>query len=108
MGLFSQRKGIRSATKAIQIESMDDELRNRLWSSVTIGLWDYWSPYDYAELQSDDSERVEAVVKLIWLHYLKLPIDTMPAFDRSHPRGAYNIIREHFFDGQWWESYDLI
>lgn len=110
MGLFSQRKGIRPAAKAIQRESIDEDLRNRLWSGLKIGLWDHWSPRDYSGFQDEDGKRVEFVVKLIWLHYFKLPIDTMPAFNRDRPRSAsaYDIIRDRFFEGQWWESYDLI
>ena len=33
MALFSQRSGIRPLSKAIQRESIDDELRNALWTS---------------------------------------------------------------------------
>lgn len=108
MALFSQRKGIRPASKALQRESMDDDLRNRLWSGLNIALWDRWSPRDYTGFQFDDSKKVEFVVKLIWLNYFKLPIDMMPEFNRNLPCSAYLIIRSHFFKGQWWESYDFI
>ncbi|MCJ7560224.1 hypothetical protein MUO79_06355 [Candidatus Bathyarchaeota archaeon] len=108
MGLFSQRKGIRPTAKAIQRESIDEDLRNCLWSGLKIGLWDRWSPPHQLGLQDPDSKHVELVVKQIWLHYFKLAIDTIPAFDIGYPRSAYKIIREHFFNGQWWESYDLI
>lgn len=108
MGLFSQRKGIRPTAKAIQRESIDDDLRNRLWSGLKIGLWDHWSPREHSGFQTHDGKQVELVVKVIWLHYFKLPIDTMPAFEIAYPKSAYEIIREHFFNGQWWESYDLI
>jgi hypothetical protein len=107
--LFSQRKGIRPVAKAIQRESIDDDLRNRLWSALKIDLWDHWSPRDkHYGFQDQGGKGVEVVVKLIWLHYFKQPVDTIPAFDRDIPRSAYDIIRECFFKGQWWESYDLI
>jgi hypothetical protein len=35
MALFSQRMGIRPMQKAIQRESMDEELRNSLWNDIT-------------------------------------------------------------------------
>lgn len=108
MALFSQRKGIRPAAKALQRESIDDDLRNRLWSGLQIALWDHWSPREYMGFQSDDAKKVEFVVKLIWLHHFKLPVDTMPVFDPARSRSAYGIIRSHFFEGEWWESYDLI
>ena len=47
MALFSQRKGMRPAAKAIQRESMDEDLRNSLWSGLNIGLWDHWSRPDH-------------------------------------------------------------
>jgi len=107
MALFSQRKGFRPITKVLQRESIDDDLRNRLWSGIKIALWDNWSPPDYG-YQSEDCKEVGKIVKKIWLHYFKQPIDTMPRFDRDNPKSAYEIIREHFFEGEWWESYDLI
>ncbi len=108
MALFSQRKGIRPVTKSIQRESLDEDLRNRLWSALKIGLWDHWSPRDYSGFQYEDGKRVEFIVKLVWRHYFKLSVDTLPAFDRDHPRSSYEVMRDHFFDGEWWESYDLI
>ena len=109
MALFSQRKGIRLAQKALQRESIDEDLRNRLWSGLKIVVWDRWSPPDrIMGYQSEDGKQVELIIKLIWLHYFKLPIDTIPAFDRAYPKSAYEIIREHFFEGEWWEVYDFI
>ena len=63
MTLFSQRKGIRPASKALQRESVEEDLRNRLWSGLQIALWDHWSPCDYMGFQSEDSKGVELVVK---------------------------------------------
>ncbi len=108
MALFSQRKGIRPAQKALQRESIDEDLRNRLWSGLKIVVWDRWSPPDRIGYQSEDGKQVELIIKLIWLDYFKLPVDTIPAFDRDHPKSSYEIIRERFFEGEWWEVYDFI
>ena len=121
MALFSQRKGIRPTAKALQRESIDDDLRNSLWSGLEIALWSRWSDIRSCDVRniasvvsstlgdpSPDSQSVEFVVKLIWLQYLKRPLDTMPAFDPDDPQSAYNIIRSHFFEGEWWQAYDLI
>ena len=109
MTLFSQGKGIRPASKALQIESIDQDIRNRLWSGIKLALWDHWSPRDdFYGFQTDDAKQVEFVVKLIWIHYFKLPVDTLPSFDKGYPKSAYVIIREHFFKGEWWEAYDFI
>lgn len=98
MALFSQRKGISPANKALQVESIDQELKNRLWSGLTLHIWNrYNSEYN----------RVESLIKEIWLHHFKQPIDTVPAFDRGHP-SSYKVIRDYFFECNWWQTYDFI
>ena len=39
MILFSQREGITPLQKELQRESIDDELRNRLWNILSIHYW---------------------------------------------------------------------
>jgi hypothetical protein len=108
MSLFSQRKGIRPLEKLIQRESMDDDLKNRLWSAIQMAVWDHWHPPDSMGYRSEDDRKVESVVRSVWLNYFKLPTDTIPAFNYGNPQSAYEIIRTHFFDGPWWQSYDLL
>jgi hypothetical protein len=109
MTLFSQRKGIRPLAKTIQRESMDDDLRNRLWSGIKLALWDRWfQGHRQLGSQSVDCREVEHVVELVWLNYFKLPLDKLPPFNPDNPRFAYGILREHFLTGEWWESYDLL
>jgi len=103
MALFSQRKEIRPFAKALQRESIDDDLRNCLWNGLDMNLWAHRSPRGTSE-----SKKVDFVVKLLWIDYFKRPLDTMPAFDSALSLSAYKIIRLHFFKGEWWESYDLI
>ena len=109
MTLFSQRIGIRPLTKTIQRESIDDDLKNRLWSALDLALWAHWSPPDrLTGFQAEDGEIVDLVVERVWLHYFKLPLDTLPSFHSGYPKSAYEAIRERFFTGDWWESYDLL
>lgn len=107
MSLFSQRKGIRPLQKALQRESIDTELRNRLWSALQLAVFDHWSPWRHG-YQEPDAQRVEFLVKLYWLHYFKQPLDTIPNYDRDHPRSAYDTLRDHFFESKWWEAYDFL
>lgn len=108
MALFSQRNGIRPLEKALQRESIDEELRKRLWSALNLVVWDRWSPPSYIDGISEDAQQVESIVKLTWLDYFKEPIDTIPKFDSDLPSSAYEIIRRRFFGSEWWEVYDLI
>ncbi len=43
---FSQRHGIVPTTKPIQVDSMDDDLRNGLWNGIKIYLIDSQSKSD--------------------------------------------------------------
>src|SRR5574337_117547 len=108
MTLFSQRKGIRPLQKAIQREVVDAELRNKLWSALKIEIWDHWQPTRLYGIPYPESQEVENIVKIIWLHYFSEPIDTIPKFSTGYPKSAYQVIRDYFFNAQWWEVYDFI
>jgi hypothetical protein len=109
MRLFSQRKGLRPAEKAFQLESMDDDLRNLLWTALELSLWRRWSaPNSIYGGLTTNSETVESVARLVWTDFLKLPLDSMPSFDPRREAGAYQQIRTWFFEGLWWARYDLI
>jgi len=108
MSLFSQRKGIRPLHKSIQREAIDDELRNRLWSALKIVVWDNYRPRDPVGFMTEDSRHVVRLVQDVWLHYFKAPVDTIPDFGSGHPKSAYQILREHFFDCEWWDVYDFL
>jgi AbiJ N-terminal domain 4 len=115
MALFSQRKGLRPMQKALQFESIDEELRNRLWSALKIAIWDNWSPEPDPGFRDPKALLVESFIKELWLNYFKRPIDTIPAFHYyggsygSGPgRSSYEIIRKHFFQAPYNEVYDFL
>ena len=108
MVLFSQRKGIRPVQKAIQRGGVDSDLRNKLWSALKLTVWDHWQPPDQYHFVSDDSRRIESLVKIMWVFYFKQPVDTIPKFEVLHGKSSYDVIREYFFASQWWEMYDFI
>jgi len=108
MALFSQRKGIRPLSKALQKEMMDDELRNSLWNGLHDVLWKKWSPTEFMGFPTEDAKVVERVVHLIWKDHFKLPVDEKPKFKPGYPGSAHESIRKYFFEGKWWQVYDLI
>lgn len=109
MALFSQRRGIRPISKEVQRESIDAELRNMLWSALKIVIWDQWrEPDRMTGYASQETKEVHKTVQLIWLHYLKHPLDTVPEFHSGYPKSAYDILRDYFFDAKWWEIYDFM
>lgn len=97
---FSQRIGKVSATKQLQIESLDDDLKNGLWNGLKLYILD--------KLSKDSQYRNEAefdiFCSILWHHHYKLPIDTIPEYDYQSEK----FIRDSFYKGQWYEAYDLL
>lgn len=107
MALFSQRQGIRAVTKLVQRESMDDELRNRLWNALQTQIWVYWRS-GTASQTVRNNERVEFIVRECWLDFFKLPIDQMKGTPPNLNGQDYTFIRNSFFESEWWRVYDFI
>jgi hypothetical protein len=99
MASFSQRKGIHPMQKLVQKESIDDELRNSLWS-VLHGL--IYKKYTYRPYAPPDQD-IEGLLTRYWLFYFKLPSDTQPDYE-----GALNHVRGYFFGCKWNEVYDFL
>lgn len=96
MARFSERMGITPPRSAIQVDSMDDPLRNRIWSIIYLML-------DSRNNYMQESPR-SGLYKALWINYFEYPIDTLPG--RS---GAANVkLREHFFGSEWWRAYNLL
>ncbi len=102
MALFSQRKGLKPISKTMQIESMDAELRNSLWSALQMCYWAKWNERDYAGFYINNAS-LNTLMQSFWVIHFKQPIDTMPPFEK-----AVGIVREEFFSRSWNEVYDLI
>ncbi|UYG04950.1 hypothetical protein OCT51_06195 [Halomonas sp. LR3S48] len=104
---FSQRLGISPVEKAIQRESMDEELRNSLWSLVQ-GV--YWDSYEsnrsrmYGRSDFVEGSNLNPLVTSLWLHYFKQPIDTVHRYFGD----CVSHLREYFFSAEWYEVYDFI
>ena len=104
---FSQRQGIVSVEKAIQRESMDDELKNSLWSQLQIFYWDTFNRNMYTMMERSDfiqGSNMGPLITNLWLHYFKKAIDTIPDYFWD----CVKQLRKYFFDAQWYEVYDFI
>ena len=82
---FSERMGIEPATKSIQIDYIDTDLINTLWSLLTLH---YWNRIQYVRHPENhiDSSNLSDLFFALWIDYFKLPIDTMPILFN----GGYN------------------
>ncbi|MCX6777544.1 MAG: hypothetical protein NT157_01525 [Candidatus Micrarchaeota archaeon] len=103
MVLFSERTGI-TPRKAIQVERIDEGLRNRLWSVFRSYYLDA-SGTSYISMEAIRDSRSKIKAKL-WDSFFKWPLDIMPV---EH-YGFGQDIREWFFSNnrKWYELYNLL
>lgn len=101
MSWFSQRKGFNAARTIIQLEDMDQELRNAIWNMF---LEQIVSRTGFMDLNEDSFGEIHQFSESMWSDLLKLPVDTLPEHDTSKLRE----IRSRFFEFEWFEVYDFI
>src|ERR1700722_19891521 len=93
---FSQRMGLTPVRKAIQVDSMDDDLRNSLWNVLTVSLWNYY--------KRPEKGSSRGVVANLWAGHLKHTLDSLP----SDTMGVIGSYRAYFFSSPWNEVYEFI
>ncbi len=94
---FSQRMGITSIRDTIQVDSMDDALRNGLWNCV---IMYYLDPIK----SRTNNTRRELFFENLWSEYFKSTLDDIPFSTRD----ACRELRDYFFSAPWYGAYDLI
>jgi hypothetical protein len=96
---FSERIGKRNPRVEIQINSMDEELKNSLWNVISISIisplkqrdWKYQSSY-------------ETLIDSIWFSFFKEPLDNIPARTSQ----IASEIRSRFFNWDYLDVYDFL
>lgn len=97
---FSKRIGKVPATKLLQIDNIDDDLKNGLWNGIKIYVVDPLLTMS----QSYSEPHFRNYSKRLWHLFYKLAIDTMP--DRNYEIEEY--IRKRFYEDGWFKIYDLL
>lgn len=94
--LFSERLGV-IPEKSLQIDNIDQELRNRIWSILFVDYFD------------QNLEKKSHILRSIWIKFLKLPIDDMPSsLNRQERHRESRIYKYIFFHLDWYRIYDLL
>lgn len=100
---FSQRIGKRPVKSVFQIESIDDDLKNRLWNI-------FLNRFESTAYRSfEDSDRT-LLFKALWKDYFNLPLNKV----EKNSRGAVyeifmvNFLHGTFYRGEWHEAFDII
>lgn len=100
MSSFSKRMGLKQPTKLVQLDDIDDDLRNSLWNVLDRQLFETSA--------CNESEFTE----VLWWHFFKKPVDTRPihstGFEGISYQQVWSEVREYFFSARWNEVYDFI
>ena len=101
MKLFSKRSNLEPIKIEIQIDSMDADLKNSLWSAL---MFVPLVNLNAGRIYLENFENLDSIVRKLWLNYFKKPIDTIPTYTNE----AYDTLRHYFFSCEWNKVYDFI
>lgn len=99
---FSERQGLRPVKSAIQVDSMDEALRNSLWNVLQSVVWD--SHEDRGSYSYSTSSNLFALFKTYWADFFKVPTDQIPTYVSD----AIKQIRDYYFEAKWHDVYDFV
>jgi len=97
---FSQRKGIIPLKKELQVDSLDDDLRNGIWNVLTKWTLSFRVPLLFAYTTDTALDRF---FKNLWMYYFKNVIDDLPS-----KRGVIPFVKNTFFSLEYNGVYDLL
>jgi len=105
---FSERYGHKPIKDVIQIESVDEPLRNGLWSILQFQVWNNVSEssdiYGGCFLSEYGNQELLILCQHFWFHYFKKPIDHL---DDDWSK-VLTVLRDYYFSCEWYEVYDFI
>lgn len=100
---FSERIGKAPVKSIIQKDSMDKDLRNALWNTVTIFCWMRLNRFTRINIKSEFSDENILLIK-IWIHFFKEKIDEIP----DEFGELLEKIKRFFDNAIWYEIYNFI
>jgi hypothetical protein len=106
---FSERYGYKKIRELVQIDSIDEPLRNALWSLLKIHIWDnvHYASSMYGGgyyLSNESNREFKGLCERLWFHYFKKPLDQL---DNKWTK-VLEQLRVYFFECEWYEVYDFI
>lgn len=105
--LFSKRNGFQTAAKAIQRESIDDELRAGLWSvffELFLRKFRGHDAYGNPGGPMIRGSNHELFYGALWFQFFKKPTDTIP----SDVNDAVRMLRTLFLEDAWYRVFDFL
>lgn len=99
-GLFSHRHNLAKPSSAIQYDSIDLRLRNRIWDFISSFMQVMIESPNW--IDTPDSEYLLAVA--IHVEFFGEPTDTLS----DYPADWLEELREKYFESKWFHVYDLL
>ncbi len=100
MKRFSEIKGHRPVKDIIQIEKMDDSLRNSVWNVLDLLVW---ANGDFLGGKYGESG-IKQFARALLADFFKEPRDTLSERNTE----VFKFVRDRYFDFEWYEVYDFI
>lgn len=102
---FSERYGYKPIRNFIQLESMDEPLRNGLWSILDILVFQGVENANHQfALVIERNKPIKTLCQRLWLLHFKEPTDTL----NDNWQQISKKIRAYYFSCPWNEAYDLL
>lgn len=102
---FSERMGFKPVADVIQVDGMNNTLRNGLWNVLSANSFGQHSFVNESQSYGLSTEPgIEMFSKALWALYFKQPVDTRP----SRNTDILKTIRKYFFSCAWHEVYDFV
>ena len=99
---FSERNEYSAIRTALQVEDVDEPLKNGLWNVLLV--WIFQPDRQHWINRQSLSSRPTRLARQIWLNFYKKRIDKIPQDWDSF----LSFVEIKFFNGLWYEIYDLI
>lgn len=99
--LFSERYGYTKPREALQIESIDEPLKNILWNLLKMHIFN----------KLIAKSGFTPFVQRLWHAHFKKSIDSIPYSDWRNQYDFNSTVKEikkHFYKAEWFEQYDFI
>ncbi len=105
--LFSDRIGVTKPNRTIQIDSVDEKLKNHLWNALELFYWRQ-SDSAYMIFEDDYGRRIKnqlySLIYIIWNNYLNCRLDQIsPRIDKN-----IDTILKKAFESEWYEIYNFL
>ena len=93
---FSQRIGKTSIKTLLQVESIDNDLKNRIWNVLLEDFFDKIQDYSMNDQETEKGH----LCKYLWTQFFVFPIDTISSYDsgKVFVPGFISFLRKSYFN----------